>query len=542
MASFFRVLKRYLFKEKKKHPDDRYGEDIASTTSSTELNNLEKETVPNSNDYGSAVGCIHYNVKGSDLYPGSLCSSCHLSQCCFERLEAKMLNLCDVILTNEILHGRTSRTSIKSCMPSETSENMMLKQLALNSNQQGSSNEMCNGPDLTLSTDMEIHTKVIKIQNIAEKSIMDMCGHRWQVEEILSTNGCLIQTKQSDVRLTISQGSVECSTTISGSILLDIPFIRKTFKLQRTHIIVAPPVEYQLQDMASLKTHACLELPHCMNSQKVHKMQVWCFESVSGRITQSQIPQGNQGQDIYWVTGKRRNTINVFAKHFCVILCTACEEDVEFEIRAFLYHRFGDDPASLSLTLHLQLGGPLAKIKDFEQALREKMERKNMKFIDDTDVDLYPRLEGDLKFYLDFPQGNQGKWVHIVRGNGQLVYEREKILDVKRISRCGNEHVIDVTVRWWLQRQTVGTKACSFFTDVKHDISNGESTVITTMHGEIPVPKNYFGHIHNTETGDPDDSNLSVLNKDVIDNMQLDNSISYNVMPVGLHSVQEIFV
>ncbi|XP_033762977.1 uncharacterized protein LOC117344347 isoform X2 [Pecten maximus] len=265
--------------------------------------------------------------------------------------------------------------------------------------------------------------------------LTDISNNIWQLQELITSKGGSLQTRQSEVILTIKQDSVENSTAISGSVLIDIPFIRKKFNLKSTHIVVAPAVEYHFHDETQLTRHACLELPHCMSSRKVLKMQVWWCANVGGNITKHPVPHAETKEDIYWMKGTRPNTINVFAKHFCVILCTACEEDVEFDIRALLFHKFGDVSDPLSLTILLQLGGPLSKIRDFERDIKDRMKAKHLTFVEDANIDLIPQLEGVLKIYLEVIGRASGSWVHMKRANGDPVYESEQHLNSRTRDR-----------------------------------------------------------------------------------------------------------
>ncbi|OWF45412.1 hypothetical protein KP79_PYT19307 [Mizuhopecten yessoensis] len=118
------------------------------------------------------------------------------------------------------------------------------------------------------------------------------------------------------------------------------------------------------------------------------------------------------------------------------------------------------------------------------------MKRENLIFIEETDLNLIPRFQGTLRFRLELLEIAYGKWEHVKRESTNLVYESQQNFDVRRLAKCGNEHVINDGVKLLLKRVTVSTNTCCFCTDIIH-VGNAESeaTATTTMHAVLPVPE-----------------------------------------------------
>ncbi|XP_069105777.1 uncharacterized protein [Argopecten irradians] len=327
----------------------------------------------------------------------------------------------------------------------------------------------------------------------------DITNKSWNFNvHITERNGCQLWRENSDVTLSIPPDAVDVTTRISGSVIVEISELRHIFNLESEELIVAPAVEFQIEKTDFLHKHACIQIPHCM-SQNVDSIQVWCFShdrSVQ-KTYKKVIPAKGRidpdacSDDIFW-TIKDLNTINVFTKHFSGFLCTACDKHVDIrDIRGYLFNTFGVLDGHTTLSISLQLAGPLSRITDFEKSIISDMNKRDYSLVTKKKIAFDRRKEGCLLLSFEMLGSRGSDWQPVQRVSGKHAYDTEQEVALDQLLTCGNEHIIASENEWYLQYKSAVRQRCSVCVDVKHIVDTGTKPIQTTMHGELLPPPRY---------------------------------------------------
>lgn len=276
----------------------------------------------------------------------------------------------------------------------------------------------------------------------------------WKMNEQIGLDNLEISIDRSAVRLFFCK---ECfndaaeTFALYGSVHTDRETLSQCIDIDNNRTLVSPVPEFNvghvmLSDYARIEIPLCVPVTTC--SLKVHWMET--CESNPKKVEDVPFLESlhQTDLDIFYILPEGRNTcVHVYTKHFSVIFCTVCKEDVRFQMEAEVFVREGSQAGCPNLHIKMPLLGPYEMLEDCREERYRRMEEVNFKRIDRGKINI---LKSEQETAMEFQLKPPSNWGHQMDDEGPIFQEEQYMDESPTIECISKRHNLqdDGDIQW----------------------------------------------------------------------------------------------